>query len=503
MSHVPPTTNAPALTESYDGGLKLVESKGKKWIARGEFARADVPTANQRIYPRSLWEKQFAALAQFIADRKMLGESDHPTDGRSSVDRVSHIITGLRLEADGRVVGEAEILDTERGRNLRAILEAGGKVGVSSRGFGSVKKDESTGADVVQDDYQLQTFDFVIDPAVNTAYPDVFFEQKRQQMNEIEKARAEGVSQGEAAAEAKLAVRLPELMAATKAEALEQAKAELLLDPTVAGAKSTVESLVRLLKGYGLSEDAQATVAEKDKEVEALKAQVGRLTVEKSALEAKVSKAQAEMRTCVYGLYVERTLRGQPVAVVEEILAALGDLEQYVTTAVFQARFQAILQQREEAQAVARKAEEAVQEKINAVRLEAEAKTHALEVQLKAARAAEAAAQETTKKLAEAAKQALLRDHVRAGTLGMPVADAKRVMETFETRRPTTLDECKALLDEARPARLDKDQVESVRERLTRVNEGGSGARVESAQSTVRFGSGQTADEIAKLAASL
>jgi hypothetical protein len=96
------------------------------------------------------------------------------------LNRVAHIVTKLWLE-DGKVFGEAEILDTDPGRNLQALLKAGCKVGVSSRGYGSTKPNDK-GEDVVQEDYKLVTFDFVAEPAAG-AFPAVFFEWKGQKLD--------------------------------------------------------------------------------------------------------------------------------------------------------------------------------------------------------------------------------------------------------------------------------------------------------------------------------
>jgi hypothetical protein len=150
------------LTESAEGGKHL--------IARGEFGRADVPTQNRRVYPRKIWEREIQRINEAMASGKVLGELDHPADGKTSLKRVSHIMTGLHMQDDGVIIGEAKILDNEYGRQLRSILEAGGAIGVSSRGMGSTNMGED-GSEVVQDDYQYMTHDFVADPAVLTSYP--------------------------------------------------------------------------------------------------------------------------------------------------------------------------------------------------------------------------------------------------------------------------------------------------------------------------------------------
>ena len=135
--------------------LSLVEGDdGDKVVARGEFARCDVPTQNGRKYSRALYEREVAKLQDAIKRRRMFGELDHPADGKTMLQRVSHIVTKLEVADDGRVIGEAEILDTPTGKTLKAILAAGAEAGVSSRGFGSTKslKDGTT---EVGDDFVL------------------------------------------------------------------------------------------------------------------------------------------------------------------------------------------------------------------------------------------------------------------------------------------------------------------------------------------------------------
>lgn len=154
--------------------LQLTESSnakdGKFLIARGEFGRADVATQNNRKYPKTIWDREIKKINEAIRAGKVLGELDHPADGKTSLKRVSHIITNLGLTDDGIIIGEAKILDNEYGRQLRSILEAGGAIGVSSRGMGSTVPG-SDGMEVVQEDFQYITHDFVADPAVLTSYP--------------------------------------------------------------------------------------------------------------------------------------------------------------------------------------------------------------------------------------------------------------------------------------------------------------------------------------------
>ena len=146
---------------------------GPKFLeVEGRFQHADLENHNGRIYPKQLWKKVLAdpQIIESLEEGSMLGELDHPADGKSSLKNIAHIITALRLnEATGEVTGRARILNNEHGKQLRSIFEAGGKVGISSRGSGSVKP--QGGVQVVQEDFRLNTFDFVVQPSTPNAFP--------------------------------------------------------------------------------------------------------------------------------------------------------------------------------------------------------------------------------------------------------------------------------------------------------------------------------------------
>jgi hypothetical protein len=92
--------------------LSLEENDNGKYVAKGEFGRCDLATQNGRVYPRKVYEREVKKLQETIKRRRMFGELDHPADGKTKLQRVSHLITNLSIEGDGRILGEAEILDT-------------------------------------------------------------------------------------------------------------------------------------------------------------------------------------------------------------------------------------------------------------------------------------------------------------------------------------------------------------------------------------------------------
>lgn len=158
------------MTELYDimpFDYQITESASGRLRVEGVFQRSDTPNANKRVYPRSLWEKELVQerVTNMLESKAMFGELDHPADGKTMLKRVSHVITGLKLEDDGTVTGAAEILETPNGQILKTLFESGTQVGISSRGSGSVQNG------VVQEDFKLGTFDFVARPSTPGALP--------------------------------------------------------------------------------------------------------------------------------------------------------------------------------------------------------------------------------------------------------------------------------------------------------------------------------------------
>lgn len=126
------------------------------------------PNRNGRVYPKELWEKVINSeyVKEMIASKMLLGEADHPFDDRVeiSIKEVSHAINRLWIEGD-KVMAELDILNTPNGEKVATLVDYGSKIGVSSRGAGSVMSDGS----VDPDDYQFFTFDIVCRPSVQAA----------------------------------------------------------------------------------------------------------------------------------------------------------------------------------------------------------------------------------------------------------------------------------------------------------------------------------------------
>lgn len=158
--------------------LKEAADNNGRMVVEGVFQASDRKNANGRIYPRSLWEKVLKNedVNKAINERRMFGELDHPMDGKWRLANASHIVTNMTFnETSGEVLGRAEILDTPNGKILQELFNAGATVGISSRGSGSVKQ----GPDglVVQEDFKLETYDFVANPSTFGAYPQLVREE--------------------------------------------------------------------------------------------------------------------------------------------------------------------------------------------------------------------------------------------------------------------------------------------------------------------------------------
>lgn len=182
--------DAKTLTEEVNGRKELYMC--------GTFLQSDLRNRNGRIYPKQVMEAEVRRYVKENVERfNAYGELSHPTGPRINEDRISHLITELK-EDGNNYYGKAKILDTAMGKNVRAILEGGGQLAVSSRGVGRLK--ESNGSMIVEAFRMSTAADVVINPSAPDAYiqailesPDWFFDEKTGdwQMQEVEKVVAE------------------------------------------------------------------------------------------------------------------------------------------------------------------------------------------------------------------------------------------------------------------------------------------------------------------------
>ena len=153
------------------------EDGGKEMKIRGIFMQADQKNRNGRVYPMAVLNKEVNRYnKEFVAEGRAFGELGHPEGPTVNLDRVSHMIT--KLEADGKnFVGEAKLLSTPMGEIAKALIKDGGKLGVSSRGMGSLEN--KGGANYVKDDFYLATAaDIVADPSAPQAFVEGIMEGK-------------------------------------------------------------------------------------------------------------------------------------------------------------------------------------------------------------------------------------------------------------------------------------------------------------------------------------
>ncbi|MAE81481.1 MAG: primosomal protein [Flammeovirgaceae bacterium] len=143
---------------------------------KGVIQKANAPNANNRIYPRAILEREDKNMQQSIEERRALGECDHPDSPIVQLENASHLVTKTWWDGDN-VLGEIEILDTPKGKILESLINRNVKLGISSRGLGSTKK-TNEGYDLVEDDFQLVTYDLVSNPSTSGAYLECMRESK-------------------------------------------------------------------------------------------------------------------------------------------------------------------------------------------------------------------------------------------------------------------------------------------------------------------------------------
>jgi hypothetical protein len=141
--------------------VESVEGKKSHFIS-GVFMQAEKANRNGRIYPKGVLESELNKYQSSINEKRALGELGHPESPSLNLDKVSHLITALKFEGND-IVGKAKILDTPMGNIARNFLDEGVKLGVSSRGMGSVLQRGSVNE--VQKDFRLATVDIVHEPS--------------------------------------------------------------------------------------------------------------------------------------------------------------------------------------------------------------------------------------------------------------------------------------------------------------------------------------------------
>ena len=160
--------NKGLLIETHLFEAKLVEQDNGTYLVKGILQRAGAPNQNHRRYPKEILERECKKYEQLIKERRALGELDHPDSPVINLKNVSHNIREIGWDGDD-VVGVVEILSTPSGNILRELLKNNIRLGISSRGLGSVKE-LTDGTLMVQEDFELVGWDFVSNPSTHGAF---------------------------------------------------------------------------------------------------------------------------------------------------------------------------------------------------------------------------------------------------------------------------------------------------------------------------------------------
>ena len=136
-------------------------------ILSGVMQRADAVNGNGRIYPHPILEREMNNYKRLVQERRALGELDHPEQSVINLRNVSHLVTEVWWNGKD-VMGKLQILNTPSGQVLRSLIDANVKIGISSRGTGSIR--ESRDGTIVEDDFNLICFDMVSEPSTQGAF---------------------------------------------------------------------------------------------------------------------------------------------------------------------------------------------------------------------------------------------------------------------------------------------------------------------------------------------
>ena len=141
---------------SYD--VELLENKNKNMYIVGIFSSAEIENNNKRKYKKGILEREVTKVEEKMNNRCLWGELSHPSNPEINPERISHLVESLEWK-NNDVYGRAKILDTPMGKIARTLVKEG-KLGISSRGLGTVSEDG-----YVNEDYKLLTWDLVTDPS--------------------------------------------------------------------------------------------------------------------------------------------------------------------------------------------------------------------------------------------------------------------------------------------------------------------------------------------------
>ena len=167
------------ITEEIEQAEYIVEETDakKNYAIKGIFMQSDIKNKNGRMYPKEILQREVARYnREFINKKRAFGELGHPDGPTVNLERVSHMIRALYPEGNN-FIGEARVLDTPYGKIVKSLIDEGARLGVSSRGMGTLSN--SQGANVVNNDFYLATAaDIVADPSAPDAFVEGIMEGK-------------------------------------------------------------------------------------------------------------------------------------------------------------------------------------------------------------------------------------------------------------------------------------------------------------------------------------
>ena len=149
-----------------------INENNGKLVVRGVLQRAEAENQNGRIYPKEILHREAKKYTkEFIKERRAMGELDHPDSSFVNLQNVSHNIKEMHWEGDN-LLGTVEVLSTPSGNILKELFKSGIKLGISSRGMGSVEtvNEDDRQVTQVQPDFELIAFDFVSNPSTHGAF---------------------------------------------------------------------------------------------------------------------------------------------------------------------------------------------------------------------------------------------------------------------------------------------------------------------------------------------
>jgi len=429
------------------------------------------------MYGQHLFEREVKKLQESVEGRRQYGELDHPSDGKISLQRTSHLITELDLASDGRVLGALEVLDTQQGLNLQAILKQGGRVGISSRGFGSVSTD-SGGNQVVQDDYNLVTFDVVANPADARAYPH-FYAKESKGGGLMENADGTAVvdpekdKEKEMEREVEIKKAVADALEAIRGEMKEHAIAEVRSDPRIAGSVAALEKIAALVTLHILPEDVRKLMDAKEQELVKLRADL--VQVRRS-----LGEAEEMAKKFGYRMFLDNLVQNESSTDQTLIRKLVGALEQFQSKDDISAKVAAVKESiasekkpREEAvraelhvfEGKLKRLREETDRELSKIRKESADREQALQVKLKEAQEGRVVKQQELEEALTAAKGFGLKALVEQVAASIP--QGPRLKKMFEEGKIHTASELFTVAEELKGRTSDEFTRVSERVRQT------------------------------------